>query len=209
MSTSVVPPLVLASASPRRARLLARAGVPCEVRPARIDEELRPGEDAAALVERLAGEKALAIAGLLAPSPPRWVLGADTVVVRDGAVLGKPVDRREAVAMLTSLVGREHTVLTGVVVVSAVTSARRSAVVESRVEMRAAARDEIEAYVATGEPMDKAGAYALQGEAGRRFVSQVKGSPSNVIGLPLDETLALLHAMGALAQRLPTPDVGW
>jgi len=191
--------LVLASASPRRRELLARAGLAFEVLPADIDEVARPGEGPEALVERLAREKAAAVARRVGRTPPRLVLGSDTVVVLGGDVLGKPRDAADAEALLARLVGRTHRVLTGVAVAaSAEPAALQSVVVESLVRMRPASAEEIRRYVATGEPLDKAGAYALQGE-GRGFVLEVTGSETNVIGLPLDETLALLRDAGLRA----------
>jgi septum formation protein len=187
--------LVLASASPRRRELLAGAGIAFEVMPAEIDERALPDEAPHALAERLAREKALAVAERLGPAPRRLVLGSDTIVVLAGEVLGKPRDPEHAEALLGRLVGRRHDVVTGVAVVDSQRLAPRSFTVTSRVTMRAAEADEIRRYVATGEPLDKAGAYALQGE-GRRFVAVVEGSESNVIGLPLEETLALLRAAG-------------
>jgi septum formation protein len=191
-------PLVLASASPRRRELLARAGVAFEPAPADVDEALLPGEDARAAALRLAREKALAIARRVGPRPARLVLGADTLVVLDGEALGKPRDPAHAVALLASLAGRRHRVITGVALVASDTLEARSRAVESMVVMRAASDAEIRAYVAGGEPLDKAGAYAAQGE-GRRFIERIEGSESNVIGLPMDETLALLRAAGALS----------
>jgi len=132
-------------------------------------------------------------------SPPRrWVLGADTVVVVDGRVLGKPKDSEHAVSLLRSLVGRHHRVITGIALVNSEALEMRTRAVESLVEMRSACEEEIRAYVATGEPLDKAGAYGFQGE-GRRFVVRVVGSETNVIGLPLEETLALMRDAGALS----------
>jgi septum formation protein len=189
-------PLVLASASPRRRELLTRAGVPFEAVPAEIDEARRAGEAPRALVLRLAREKAEAVARRLPASPARLVLGADTIVVLGDDVLGKPADEADAVKLLARLVGREHVVLTGVAVVASGGAAgARAACVESVVCMRAADEAEIRAYVATGEPLDKAGAYAAQGE-GRRFVTAIRGSETNVIGLPVEETLALLVEAG-------------
>ncbi|MBS1106000.1 MAG: septum formation protein Maf [Deltaproteobacteria bacterium] len=186
-------PLVLGSGSPRRSELLARAGIAFEVRPADIDETAEIGEAPAAFALRLARAKAIAVATLVGASPRRIVLGADTIVVVDGDVLGKPTDREDAVRLLGRLVGREHRVLTGVAVVASDRSDRAATcVVTSRVTMRAATEAEIRRYVATGEPLDKAGAYAAQGE-GRRFIERIDGSESNVIGLPIDETLALLR----------------
>ena len=187
--------LVLASASPRRRELLARAGLRFEVVPADVAEAARSGEPPRALVERLAAEKASAVRDRLPGRPRRVVLGSDTIVVLDAEILGKPRDAEDAVGMLRRLAGRTHTVWTGVAVTSTDADTVRVRSVESRVTMRAAPEAELRAYVATGEPLDKAGAYALQGE-GRRFVSRVEGSESNVIGLPLEETLGLLAEAG-------------
>jgi septum formation protein len=187
--------LVLASASPRRRELLASAGVRFEVKPSNLPEHARPGEAPAQLARRLASEKAGAVARSLGPSPARWVLGADTLVVIDGEVLGKPDDEGHALVLLRRLAGRRHRVVTGVALVASDTLEERHAVVESAVSMRAADDAELRAYVATGESLDKAGAYAAQGN-GRRLIEKIEGSESNVIGLPLEETLALLRAVG-------------
>jgi septum formation protein len=189
------PELILASASPRRRQLLAQAGVAFTVMPADIDETPRAGEPPEVLVVRLAREKARAVAAKLGAGAPRLVLGSDTIVVIGESVLGKPRDAEHAVALLGQILGRRHTVFTGVAVVDAASGEARSCCVASDVEMRAAGEAEVRAYVAGGEPLDKAGAYALQGE-GRKFVARVIGSESNVIGLPLDETLALLRDAG-------------
>jgi len=188
-------PLVLASASPRRRDLLTRAGVRFEVRPADIPEVRIAGESPSAFALRLARAKALAVASRLEGSPSQPVLGADTIVVVDQDVLGKPRNRDHAEELLGRLVGREHRVLTAVAVVAG--GRVFDALVESMVRMRSATPEEIREYVAGGEPLDKAGAYALQGE-GRRFVEQVTGSETNVIGLPIEETLALLREAGFL-----------
>jgi septum formation protein len=193
MSARPTLPLVLASASPRRRELLQRAGVRFEVRPPAVEETPLPGEPPRALAERLAREKALDVARALGPRPSRLVLGADTIVVLEDHVLGKPRDPEHAVTMLCRLLGRSHRVVTGVALVESAELRVRTLAVESRVTMRAAEEHEVRAYVATGEPLDKAGAYAAQGE-GRRFVLGIEGSESNVIGLPLEETLALLAA---------------
>ena len=185
-------PLILASASPRRRELLSGVGLHFEIAPADIDETRRGDETPRALVSRLAEGKARAVAGRY---PDRFVLGADTVVVVGGDILGKPRDPGHAVQLLEKLAGRTHSVLPGVAVVAPDTRLHQVQV-ESRVTFRDAARDEFERYVAVGESMDKAGAYALQG-AGRRFVTGVEGSESNIIGLPLDETLDLLRVAGA------------
>jgi septum formation protein len=192
---SAAPPLVLASASPRRRELLASRGLRFEVMPPDVEEIARAGEPPQALVERLALEKALAVRARLPALPRRFVLGSDTVVVLDGEILGKPKDAAHALELLSRLAGRTHTVWTGVAVAATGDGRARVASVASAVTLRAAAEPELRAYVAGGEPLDKAGAYALQGE-GRRFVSRVEGSESNVIGLPLDEALALLAEAG-------------
>ena len=185
--------LHLASASPRRRELLAQIGVPFVTLIASIDETALPGEPAERYVERLAREKALA--GLAALSDPAGavVLGADTAVVLDGRILGKPADRAECLATLVALSGREHQVLTAV----ALASAQRieSRVVASRVRFRPLRAGEAEAYWATGEPCDKAGSYGIQGLAAV-FVSQLEGSYSAVVGLPLCETAQLLGEFG-------------
>ncbi len=186
---------MLASASPRRRELLASAGVCIEVTPSGLFERVRPGEAPAQLAQRLACEKAEAVARSLGPQPPRWVLGADTIVVIDGEVLGKPDDAGHALELLRRLAGRRHRVVTGVALVASDTLEERHAVVESFVRMRAADEGELRAYVASGESLDKAGAYAAQG-IGRRLIEKIEGSETNVIGLPLEETLALLRAAG-------------
>jgi septum formation protein len=192
LSTPEPPRLVLASASPRRRELLGRLGLTPEVRPMDVDESARPGEVGADLAVRLASVKATAA------TDPRSgrdevVLAADTVVVLDGTTLGKPRDRREAAAMLRALSGRTHEVTTGVAVVRAPLSA--TVRVTTAVTFRAVTDDEIGWYVATGESDDKAGAYGLQG-AGAAFVARLEGSDTNVIGLPLAETVALLREVG-------------
>ena len=187
---------MLASASPRRHRLLADAGVPFLVEPAHVPEELRPGEAPRAFAERLAREKAAAVASRRGGGTgTTLVLGADTVVVLDGEALGKPEGPAHAEAMLARLQGRAHRVVTGVALVGAGRAGVRSFAVESQVHMRAAGAEEIRRYVATGEPLDKAGSYAAQGE-GRRFILRIEGSETNVIGLPMDETLRLLREAG-------------
>lgn len=188
-------PLILASASPRRRELLERGGVAFEVHPAGIREESLPGEEPVARASRLARSKALEVARRVGGSPRRLVLGADTIVVVDGDVLGKPEDADHAIELLRRLVGRDHRVVTAVALVASDTLEVRDAAAESRVEMRPAGDEELRAYVATGEPLDKAGAYAAQG-GGRRLIARIEGSESNVIGLPLEETLALLREAG-------------
>jgi septum formation protein len=181
-------PLILASASPRRRDLLAREGVRFEIIPADIVEQPMPGESPVALAGRLAGEKALAIAQRIGPEPVRWILGADTIVVIDDDILGKPVDVEDAERLLTKLVGRTHSVITAFSLVCSDDCEPHVDWTESRVTMRSADTEEIRAYVATGEPMDKAGAYALQGMGGA-LVEKVVGSRDNVIGLPVAQVL--------------------
>ena len=191
------PELVLASASPRRRALLESAGIAFRVQPADIDETPRAGEGPVACLVRLAREKALAVAERQGGGPARWVLGADTGVLLGDELFGKPSDAEHAVAVLERLGGRTHRVVTAVALVESPSGRLHECHVESRVSLRRAPRAELEAYVASGEPLDKAGAYALQGE-GRRLVERVEGSESNVIGLPVEETLALLErARGA------------
>ncbi|MFP6655647.1 MAG: Maf family protein [Myxococcota bacterium] len=194
--------LILASASPRRRMLLSEAGLRFEVQPSTIEERTRPGEPAEDLAERLAREKAADVAGRLPLAPPLPVLGADTIVVIDDDVLGKPRDPDHAVELLTRLMGRQHRVMTGIALAWSDGRALISEVVTSRVEMREASRAELIEYVALGESLDKAGGYALQG-AGRRFVVRVLGSSSNVIGLPIEETLALFERGGAKVSQAP------
>lgn len=166
-----------------------------ELAPVELDESARPDESPEQLALRLAAAKAHAAADALPPRPARVVLGADTLVVLDDQVLGKPRDVDEAISHLTRLAGRSHRVLTAIALVRTDPPSLHQQLVESRVSLRAASEAEIRAYVESGEPLDKAGAYALQGE-GRRFVEQVAGSESNVIGLPLEETLCALRALG-------------
>ncbi|MPZ74187.1 MAG: septum formation inhibitor Maf [Nitriliruptorales bacterium] len=183
------PALVLASASPRRLALLRLAGLEPEVGIPQVDERLRDDEEPAGYVQRLAREKACAIA-----APGAVVVGADTAVVVDGAVLGKPADAADAAAMLRRLSGRTHTVSTGVAV-RAADGRVTSTAVTTEVEMVALSEVAVQRYVATGEPLDKAGAYGIQGRAAA-FVRRIEGSWTNVVGLPLAETLELLGAAG-------------
>jgi len=160
---------------------------------------MREGESPEALAERLAREKTLDVARKLDATPPRPVLGADTIVVAGEDVLGKPRDEAHAVELLSRLVGTRHRVMTGIALAWSDGRPVVSEVVTSVVEMRPASHAELVEYVAIGESLDKAGGYALQGE-GRRFVTAVHGSPTNVIGLPREETLALLERAGVLPQ---------
>ncbi|HTL01206.1 MAG TPA: Maf family protein [Vicinamibacterales bacterium] len=182
--------LVLASASPRRAALLREAGWAFEVAPVDLDETLRPGETAQAYVERLAQAKAAAAAS---KDPEAVVLGADTTVVVQGQVLGKPLDSADAARMLRLLSGRTHDVLTGICLRKGLRSLVH--VESSRVRIAALSDAEIEWYIGTGEPFDKAGGYAVQGLASR-FIEAVDGSYSNVVGLPVASVNSLLKQLG-------------
>jgi len=179
--------LVLASASPRRQELLGNAGISFAVQPADVDETPLAGESPRECAERLAREKALAVAQL---RPHDVVLGADTIVVVDEAILGKPRDVDDAVRMLRLLSGRVHCVITGVCLVGPGTVKARTASETTLVTMSDFSDEEIRAYVATGEPMDKAGAYAIQGRASR-WIPRIEGDYSNVVGLPV----ALVYRM--------------
>ncbi len=172
--------LVLASASPRRRELLGNAGIAHEVMAADVDESVLAGETARACAERLAREKAMAVAK---KRPEDWVLGADTVVVVSGQILGKPSDAEDARRMLRMLAGRTHEVITGVCLVGPGTTVDTRSEV-TLVEMAAISEDEIAAYAESGEPMDKAGAYAIQGRASR-WIPRIEGDYSNVVGLPV------------------------
>ncbi len=181
--------LVLASRSPRRRELLAALGIPLPVVPAETDEAVRPGEAPEAYVARVAREKARAVAGEV-------VLAADTAVVVGQEILGKPLDAADAARMLRALSGTRHRVLTAVCVrCSAPPPREREVTVSTEVRFRPLGDEEIEWYVGTGEPLDKAGAYALQGLGGA-LVGSVEGSVSGVVGLPLAESLALLDEVG-------------
>ncbi len=185
--------LYLASGSPRRRELLTQIGVPYSTLSAPIDENPLPDEAPKAYVERLARAKAVTGLATLEAPAGAVVLGADTAVVLDGRILGKPQDREEALAMLAALAGREHEVLTAVAVASAQRCEVR--VVGSQVAFRPLSLAEVEAYWDSGEPQDKAGGYAIQGLAAV-FVSALHGSYSAVVGLPLCETAELLADFG-------------
>jgi len=187
--------LILASGSPRRRELLAHLGVPFEVAPADVDEAWRSGEPAEDLVRRLAVEKAQAVAANAGDDVV--VLAADTVVVLDGDVLGKPSDADDAAAMLARLAGRLHVVLTGVAVARAAGGAAGIdvEVVATEVFFDALTPEDIAWYVATGEPLDKAGAYGIQGVGGT-FVASIRGSFDNVVGLPMAVARRMLADAG-------------
>ena len=186
------PSLILASASPRRRELLETLSLPFSVMPAHVDERPHAAEPPEAYVARLARTKAEHLARQF---PSAWVLGADTVVVLDQLILGKPADAAAAHAMLSSLSGREHTVMTGVAVVRLDMGNTEGDVVSTRVRFHDLLPTDIEAYIATGEPFDKAGAYAVQGRGGQ-FVATLEGCYNNVVGLPLERAMALLRSAG-------------
>jgi septum formation protein len=182
--------VVLASGSPRRHQLLNLIGIKHEVNPANIDETMRPREAPRRHAERLAREKAATIA---VRDPDLITIGADTVVVINRKVLGKPADTTDAARMLAMLSGREHTVITAVAVARG--RKLRSAIEEVRVKFRRLRDDEIEAYIATGEPMDKAGAYGIQG-FGATIVERIDGDYFAVMGLPLARLVGLMRDVG-------------
>jgi septum formation protein len=182
--------VVLASGSPRRHQLLSLIGIDHEVNPANIDETMRPREAPRRHAERLAREKASIVA---VRDPDLITIGADTVVVINRKVLGKPADTNDAARMLGMLSGREHTVITAVAVARG--RKLRSAIEEVRVKFRRLREDEIDAYIATGEPMDKAGAYGIQG-FGATIVERIEGDYFAVMGLPLVRLVGLMRDVG-------------
>ena len=183
--------LVLASSSPRRAEVLTSLGVPFLVDSADVSEDIRPGETGEAAASRLAAEKAALVASR---RPDSWVLAADTLVLLDGDILGKPRDDADAERMLRQLSGREHRVVTAVRLRRG-KDPGREAVELSGVRIAPLSPEEIRWYVATGEPRDKAGAYAVQG-LGSRFIESVSGSYSNVMGLPARGVYVLMRGAG-------------
>ena len=188
-----IPILILASASPRRAELLRAAGISFEVHPAHVDEDVHESESPDVYVMRVAEAKARTIA---ARFPDRVVLGADTTVVLDEHILGKPRDEEDARRMLRILSGRVHEVLSGVCVCGPAKSGRHDVrLARTRVEFAPLSEDELAWYASSGEPMDKAGAYAIQGLASR-FVTRIDGSYSNVVGLPIALVYDMLSGVG-------------
>jgi nucleoside triphosphate pyrophosphatase len=192
--------LFLASASPRRRELLAQAGYTFEVRPAHIDEDLHSGEDATAYVTRLAREKAQLVFDSIGDAQA-IVLGADTTVVLDGQILGKPESADDAARMLRLLSGCTHHVMTGVAVITA--QGAQVAAEVTGVRFLTLGDADIDAYVATGEPMDKAGAYGIQGRAAC-WIPRVDGCYFNVVGLPLSLVSTMLDAAHAGLRRATT-----
>lgn len=185
------PRLVLASGSPRRRRLLETMEIDFTVRPADLPEARREGETSRRYVERMAREKATAGAD----ERDELLLGSDTVVVVDDEMLGKPSGNREAIEMLRKLSGRSHEVLTGVALHRPAADRTLTRVASTEVVLRELDDEEIDWYVSTGEPLDKAGAYAIQGRAAV-FIPRIHGSYSNVVGLPLETVDRLLRELG-------------
>jgi septum formation protein len=184
--------LILASASPRRQELLRHAGIAFRVQSTGISETPLAGETPRACAERLARAKALAISHA---HPGDWVLGADTIVVVDEEILGKPADEADAARMLRLLSGRTHEVTTGVCLAGeAIEDVRSESTLVSMIALR---EDDIRDYVASGEPMDKAGAYAIQGRASR-WIGRIEGDYANVVGLPVALVYRMLREHGAL-----------
>jgi len=182
--------LILASASPRRKEILAEGGLSFSVRPQDIDESVYDGIEPRLMVQLLAASKAAkAVQG-----ENEVILGADTVVVCDGKVLGKPKDAAEAEEMLSMLSGRTHSVYTGIAVLRGDDGTMRTHAEETLVTFRTLTKEEIRAYIETGEPMDKAGAYGIQGKGGA-LVSETEGDFQNVVGLPLGAVLRLMAEM--------------
>ncbi|HTQ05775.1 MAG TPA: Maf family protein [Polyangiaceae bacterium] len=190
-------PLILGSASPRRREILAGLGVAIVVLPADIDESVGPGEAAAAYLERIVGGKLRAVARRLGAQPARALLVADTSVVIDGEILGKPQDTADAVRLLSRLCGRVHRVHTRYAIGRPNGELVVARTVTTEVTLRAASADEIERYARSGEGLDKAGAYAAQG-IGSFLVERVNGSYTNVVGLPACEVVLDLKQHGLL-----------
>lgn len=186
--------LVLASRSPRRRDLLTQMGLDLEILPANVDETMASGLSPAAYVKTLAEKKAVAV---MQQRQQAWVLGADTIVVKDGEVLNKPRDPEEAAFMLEQLNGRTHFVFTGYAAGRHADGTMVSRAVETQVVFRALTRQEILWYTGTREPYDKAGGYAVQG-LGAFMVKEIRGSWSNVVGLPVCEVIQTLVSLGAI-----------
>lgn len=187
--------IVLASASPRRRELLTQVGVKFSVVPSTAPEEVLPDETPEAHVTRLSLAKAREVAAR-AEVAGRWFIGSDTVVVRDGVILGKPRDASGAAAMLRSLSGRSHRVWSGYAIIDRLSATEEAAACVTEVTFKELTDAEIAGYIATGEPMDKAGAYGIQG-IGMFMVSAINGSYPNVVGLPVCDVVSCLEKLGA------------
>jgi septum formation protein len=186
--------IVLASASPRRVELLQSAGISVSVRPSGIDEDLLPNETPEAHAMRLARDKARDVAKL---GNGRFFIGADTIVVSGKEIMGKPQNAADAERMLRALSGSVHQVITGFSVIDTVSNSEITAAVKTLVYFKELRDDEIHAYIASGCPFDKAGAYAIQGDAAH-MIRKIEGSYTNVVGLPLCEVVEALRTLGAL-----------
>lgn len=186
--------LVLASRSPRRRDLLAQMGLELEILPADVDETLSPGEEPDSYVKTLAEKKARYG---MDHRPQAWVLGADTIVVKNGAILNKPENRAQAISMLEQLNGAVHSVFTGYAVGRRIDGAMTVHAIETQVVFRILTKQEIIWYTGTSEPYDKAGGYAVQG-LGAFMVKEIRGSWANVVGLPVCEVIQTLTTLGAI-----------
>lgn len=189
--------LILASASPRRKEILRSLGLTVRIIPAHINEDFLIGEMPRQHVKRLSRSKAMLVAR---QHPGDWVLGADTIVVIDGNILGKPANKKQARAMLTKLSGREHKVFTGFTVIHLDFKICHTQVVQSAVLFKIISPEEMTWYISCDEPYDKAGGYAIQGK-GASFIKAIRGSHTNVIGLPLCEVLETLEKLKAIHFR--------
>jgi septum formation protein len=184
--------LILASASPRRRELLELVRFTFEVESSAIEELQRQGEAPETYVRRLAEDKAREVASR---HPDAWIIAADTIVYIDGTILEKPADHDDAVRMLTTISGRVHEVFTGLTLCNRAVDRSYTKVVTTRVKMLSLSPEEVEWYASTGEPMDKAGAYAVQG-IGAMFIESIEGSYTNVVGLPLAELFTMMKTAG-------------
>ena len=196
--------LILASKSPRRSELLRQAGLEFEVVPSRVKEDFVQGESPREHVIRLAEAKARDVGN---GYPDRWVIAADTIVYINGTILGKPGDREEALEMLHLLSGQEHWVLTGFSVFHFEKRKSDKEVVQTAVKVKALTSAEMEWYIRTGEPFDKAGGYAIQG-IGSFMIESIRGSYTNVVGLPICELIQVLNRLGAITFPPPPPAGG-
>ena len=194
MSIGISRPFILASESPRRQELLRSVGLKFKTIPAHVNEDYMAGESPREHVKRLALDKAFAVAPKY---PDAWVLGADTIVVIDGMLLGKPKNKSQAQKMLERLSGREHKVFTGFTLTHVASKVSKTKVVQSTVQFKTISPEEMKWYISCDEPYDKAGGYAVQGK-GAYFIKSIRGSYTNVIGLPLCEVLEELKSLDAI-----------
>jgi len=194
MTISISSPFILASASPRREELLRSVGLKFKILPASVNEDYMDGETPRQHVRRLSQDKARALAHKY---PDAWVLGADTIVVIDDLILGKPKNKKQAQQMLERLSGREHKVFTGFTLARMASKTTKTTVIQSVVKFKPINAEEMEWYISCDEPYDKAGGYAVQGK-GAYFIKAIRGSYTNVIGLPLCEVLEELKKLNAI-----------